>query len=414
VAESLGDVSVTEVGEGRAGLADVLGGIAPPLRRLEGDASGRPRYDAAGLKAAPGWGARAAGPTLVIGDAQLDRREWSALESFAVGSCEPVLQALAEGQEESLALLEPFLDRFDAILWRSFRAGLAKALPEFTAELAPYAEVQSRANFADRRELDTYLCGQASSSYVESFRRCEESPASCRGAPRIFLVGGAKIGFPEPDIELSDACPQLLGRDYVGEIRELALTASRDAARAANPEWSVLAERLGLIAEVHAALEDICLPRRRRFSDEALAEGRRRVQALGAVLGSADHQVRAANWSLEEGSLEIVGMGPVRLLARFENTGLNEEILAQARGLREWAVGASRCRHPSGELPLAVATVEATGDVSFLGYFYEEELLCGDLPPLTGLGGAAEECDMLGLDEGEPQAVKRTVRSSRP
>jgi len=396
------------------GLEVLLAGAALPVKRLDPIPGGRPRYNVGGLKVAPGWSGPRDEATLVIGDAALDRREWSALEAFAVGSCAPVLEGLAAGQEDSLVLLEPFLDRLDAILWRSFRAGLGRSVPVFSAELEPYRELRPQSSFSDARELETYLCGRGYWSYVDSYRGCEGSQESCPGAPRIFLVGGARIGLPEPDVGLSERCPELVGRDYAAEIRALAVNASLDAARNVSLEWSVLAHRLGLFSEVHAALEDICVPRRRRFSDAVIDETRRRAEALGGLLGSSDHEARGARWVLESGSFDVVGIGRVTQLARFAEVGLNREIRAQARGLREWVFAAARCRHPSGELPLAVLAVLA-GKVSFLGYFYEEELVCADLPPLRGRGDAAEECDVLGLDSraAEEAAAPGATAASR-
>ena len=269
--EALVDLSGATIafsGGDEDGLAELLGDAMLPLKRHDPVPGGRPRYNVGAIKVAPGWSGPQDEPMLVIGEAELDRREWNALEAFAVGSCAPVLEALAGGQESSLALLEPFLDRVDAILSRSFQAGLGRALPELRTELEPYRELRPQSSFGDAKELETYLCGQAYWRYVDSYSGCQESPEACPGAPRIFLAGGARIGFPEPDVGLSERCPELVGRDYAADIRELAVTASRDVARNVSPEWSVLADRLGLISEVHAALEDICVPRRRRFAGQ--------------------------------------------------------------------------------------------------------------------------------------------------
>ncbi len=366
-----------------SGLQGFLGGVALPLDRLEQAPYGRPRYSSRGVDHIATPDREAAEAVLVVGEATLDLPRWNALEAFTVGSCAPALRDLAEGQEDSLALLEPFLDRGDAILWRSFRAGLDRELSALREELRPYAELRPQSSFNSEQEFDTYLCGQAYWRYIEIYHRCSQSAESCLGAPRIFLQGGVKIGLPGPDTGSLDHCPQLIGRDYVASVRELAVAASRDAIRGLSAEWSVLADRLGLVSEIYAALEDICEPRRRRFSAAAIAEARRRLRRLAADLGSADHEVRGASWVAASGFFEVTGVGQVAELARFEGVALNQEIRAQARALRESILGMGRCRHPSGELPLVVLALRG-GAVSFLGYFYEEELLCGELPPLGG------------------------------
>ncbi|MCA9663875.1 MAG: hypothetical protein KC486_36455, partial [Myxococcales bacterium] len=195
-----------------------------------------------------------------------------------------------------------------------------------------------------------------------------------------------------------EECGRLLGADYPERIRGLAVAAARDAIRAVSLEWSLLAERLGLLSDVYAALEDICVPRRRRLSEAALRGARGRLCDLGELLSSEDHAPRSAGWVIEDGRLLIAGFGEVRQLARFSDPGLAADIRAQAQGLREAVLRSSRCAQASGELPLAIATVDAAGSVSFLGYFFEEELLCGDLPPLRGEGGPADELGAIPLE----------------
>lgn len=383
VLASLGGAQVSVGGRLQGGVQGFLSGAELPLERLEQAPNGRPRYSSRGVGRIAKPGGEVAEAVLVVGEATLDLQRWNALEAFTVGSCASAFRDLAQGQEDSLALLEPFLDRGDAILWRSFRAGLDRELPALHEELKPYAELRSRSSFNSEQEFDTHLCGQGYWRYIEIYHRCRQSAESCLGAPRIFLQGGLKIGLPGPDTSSLDRCPELIGRDYVALVRELAVAASRDAIRGLRAEWSVLADRLGLVSELYVALEDLCEPRRRRFSVAAIAMARRRLRLLAADLGSADHEVRGASWVTSAGLFEVSGVGQVAELARFEGVALNQEIRAQVRALQESILGMARCRHPSGELPLVVLALR-DGAVSFLGYFYEEELLCGDLPPLGG------------------------------
>ncbi|MEZ4380638.1 MAG: hypothetical protein R3A79_04795 [Nannocystaceae bacterium] len=382
-----------------AALDTVFAGPLPLARSGLGP-SGRPRYSAAGLELDGDWRGQLRGPTVVVGDAALDPGAWSSLQAYAVGSCEPAMRALSEGQERSLALLGPFLDRLDALLWASFRAGLRREIAAMRGELQRFTELRPRSSFADVLSFNTYLCGQAYWRYVDAYARCEASEAACAEGPRALLAGGVKIGLDEPDVALKEECAQLVGVDYPARIREIAAAATRDAIRGVSLEWSLLAERLGLFADAYAALEDICVPRRRRLSDGALAAARGRLCDLGELLGSEDHVPRSAGWVIEGGRLRIAGFGEVYQLARFDDPGLGTDIRAQAQGLREQVLGSSRCAHASGELPLAIAAVGAGGDVRFFGYFFEEELLCGELAPLRGQGGPADELGAIPLVPG--------------
>ena len=398
VLADLGGVQVAEPSRLEGGVGNFLGGVALPLDRLPLARGGRPRYGSTGMGPIAAPGGESGGAALVVGNAMLDLPQWNALEAVTVGSCAPAFRDLAEGQEASLALLEPYFERGDAILWRSFRAGLARELPALRKELEPYAELRPQASFPNEQERDRYLCGQAYWRYIDIYHRCQQSAQSCLGAPRIFLQGSLQIGLPGPDTSSLGSCPELLGRDYVASVRELAEVASRDAIHGLDDRWSVLADRLGIINEVYAVLEDICVPRRRRFSAAAVSEARRRLSQVVRELGSADHEVRAAGWVTSEDYFEIAGVGRVAELARFDGVVLNQEIRAHTRALRESIFDMARCRHPSDEQPLVVLALR-DGAASFLGYFFEEELLCGDLPALRGfdLGDSG--------DSGEPGAL---------
>lgn len=373
----------------RGSMRAAIGGD-PPLRRLGVGVGGRPTYDARAITIDAGWRREHPNVTLVIDDATVDAPSWRALQSFAVGSCAAPMLALAEGQELSLTILGPFLDHADTVLWRAFQGELRRALPALLGEHAGDATPRSRADFADDRAFAAHTCGRAQRAYLEVFAACAAAEAPCPQAPRLLLVDGARVGMTEPALAAADECPALLGRDAAREIRRIGREAAREAAYELSLEWSLLADRLGLLGEVVAVLEDICAPRRRRLAEADLAEARRRLAAIGDGLASPDHAVRDAGWLIEDGELHVPGRGATRQLARFDagRGSINLEILAGARGLREWVLGRSRCRNRQERPPLAALLVDAAGAPALLGYFYEEELVCGDLGPLRSDGPA--------------------------
>ncbi len=258
-------------------------------------------------------------------------------------------------------------------------------MPGFVAELAEYGRARPRAEFADDEGFARHACGVAYREQLRRHEKCGQAIAACPEAPRLVLVGGARIAASEPGAGAGDHCPALVGRDYQAEIRRLGQAAAEAASEALDREWTVLADRLGALTEVHAALEDICTPRRRRFAAAELEQARARLVRIGVALASDERAVGAGRWQLRDEPLLVPGLGPCRELARFEaGAGShNAGIVAEARGLREFVLSRSLCRSGHAATPLA-AVVGAPGvGLRFLGYFYEEELFCGELPPLT-------------------------------
>lgn len=346
---------------------------------------GRPHY-AADLKVQSTW---PKGQVLAIDDAEVEAGAWEALPAVSVGSCEPAMQALAAGQELALAQLGPYLDHADALLWTMYRAELRAFVPGFLAELEDYAQDRPREAFADEQRWAQQQCGRAYRAQVQRHAKCEGAATPCPEAPRLVLVGGARIAAVEAEAGAGEHCPALVGRDYSAELRRLGQSAAEAASAGLSREWTTLADRLGTLTEVHATLEDICTPRRRRFAEADLESARQRLASLGAALASDALELDAGRWQIRDEPLYVPGLGPSRELARFESapTAINAGIVADARALREFVLGHSLCRPARAAAPLALVLAEPAG-ARFFSFFYEEELFCGSLPPL-GLGPAA-------------------------
>lgn len=364
----------------------VAGGV--PLQRAEG--GDRPRYVAQGVKLAPKWNAGgaaagAAAAVLTIDDAAIDEAAWRALPASAVGSCDAPLSALALGQEQSLAQLEPFLDHGDAVLWQVYGAELRTYLPRISEELGEYAELKTRRQFDNNKSWEQYQCGHAYWEYLQNFTACGNEAQSCPSAPRLFLVGGLRIGTPEPSFFIDDKCPSRVGRDYVADLRTLAREAAQVAREHLDRRWVVLADRAGAITELHAALEDICTPRRRRFAEADLAQARARLGRIGDLLGSDDLDNPRGDWHIEDSAFHVPSLGPVQQVARFDagRTSAANKAVGQSRALRQFVLSRGMCRAGYQALPLAAMLIDtAAGKATHVGFFYTEELFCADLPPL--------------------------------
>jgi len=368
-------------GRRSAGLLEVVD-PSPDLkspRRVLGP-QGRPRY-VADLKPHSGW---PKGQVLAIDDAEVEAGAWEALAAVSVGGCEPVIQALAAGQELALVQLGPFLDHADGLLATMYRAELRAFVPGFLAELEGYAQARPREAFVDEEQWAQHQCGRAYREEVERHAKCEQAGGGCPEAPRVVLVGGARIAAVEAGPGAGEQCPALVGRDYSAELRRLGQSAAEAASASLSPGWTMLADRLGTLTEVHATLEDLCTPRRRRFAETDLVEARQRLVDLGAALASDVLEVGSGRWQIRDEPLYVPGLGPTRELARFEvdAAAINTGIVAGARALREFVLGRTRCRPATDAAPLALVLAEPGPGVQFFSFFYEEELFCGTLPPL--------------------------------
>ncbi|MDC0716064.1 hypothetical protein [Nannocystis bainbridge] len=347
--------------------------------------AGRPRYRADGILLQRTWLQRhdpSAISIVSVDAAPIDLTAWKALPAARVGGCEPAIRALAEGQEQGLAQLEGFLNHADALLWRYYSAELAAFVPEIHAELRAFAGAEAPSE-PDARAR--YECGRAYWEYVQPYATCA-SADRCPVAPRVVLsAGGARVAAPEPGLALSERCPMLVGRDYPGELRQLGRDAAEAATAALDRDWSTLADRLGAVAEVHAVLEDICTPRRWRFTGADLLEARSRLASVGDLLASPELAQPQAGWRVEEADLFVPGAGPMHQLARFDPgpAAVNQTIATEARALREFVLSRAQCRAGHDPRPMSVLVADTeTGRARFFGYLYAEELVCGELPPL--------------------------------
>lgn len=340
--------------------------------RRDAAAEGRPRYVATlGLAAAAGSGALVA-----VDDVAVDLTRWQALASSSVGSCEPAMAALADGQEAALARLAPFLDHADAEALRVYRAKLRAAVPGLEKQLAEGTGAQD----------DRGACVRGYQAHLQGYASCvADARASCPGTPQMVLVGGARLVAVDARAAVGERCPALVGRDPAAELRGLADAAAREVSATLDPGWTVLADRLGTLTEVHAALEDVCVPRRRRFAADDLAEARARLARIGVALAS-DELRAGGRWASGGEALTVPGLGPTRVVLRYEAGpgSVNAVIVGEARALREFVLGRGLCKAGHAALPMGVVVGVAGQPAEFFGYFYEEELVCGGLRPLRG------------------------------
>jgi hypothetical protein len=333
-----------------------------------------------------GWAEQGDEAVLVVGAVQIDAPTWRQLSSASVGSCDPLLGAMLEGQAQSLALLEPFLDHADAVLESLYLTELAPVVPQLKEELAEFERERERKDF-DLVGWERYQCGRRYLQYLQPFANCvaENGAAGCASTPRVFLRGSVRIGSVEPNDYIPTDCPRRLDRDYVEALRQPARAAAELAPDQLDVGWLTLAERLATLAELHGALTQLCTPARRRFSAADLDALRTSVAEIGQLFAREEAPPHDARFLINDGNFHVPGLGKVRLLAQYDGgTGsASRELLAAAKKLATFEREHAQCVARPGEALLMAMLIDTrTATPEFIGFFYGEELWCEELGPL--------------------------------
>lgn len=342
---------------------------------------------------------------LVVGPVGVDTPTWRQLATAKVGSCEPLLEQLLAGQRDSLSLLEPFLDHADEVLANAYVAELAAVVPGLREQLAEFEHDRDRRDF-DAQGWARYQCGRRYHQYLQPFASCVAASerlgvgevarlegshgaggvkTPCPTTPRLFLRGAARIGSVEPSDYIPTECPQLLGRDYVEELRAPARAAAEITGDNLDVRWMMLAERLATLAEIYDSLEQLCTAGRRRFADQQLAALRARVIEVGQLYQRDEQPAHDARFLANDANFHVPGIGKVRQLARFDGgTGsASRALIAAARELGKFDRVHAQCVARPGDAPLMAMLIDtARAKPQFLGFFYQEELWCEELGPL--------------------------------
>lgn len=374
---------------GSGGLAEVLREDPPLLPTTP--AGGRTQWalpeqlelDATRLRA---WAEQGDGAVLLVGAVGVEAPIWRQLSSASVGSCAPLLDAMLEGQTQSLAQLEPFLDHADAVLASLYASELASVVPQLQAELAEFTQERPRKDF-DLVGWERYQCGRRYLQYLQPFAWCVEAgpSAHCPSTPRLFLRGSVRIGSVEPSEYVPADCPRRLDRDYIEALREPARAAAEHAADHLDARWLILSERLATLGELHGALAQLCTPARRRFSAQDLELLRRNVAELGPLFTREETPAHDARFLANDGNFHVPGLGKVRMLAQYDGgTGsASRELLAAAKRLAAFERAHAQCVARPGEAPLMAMLIDThAAKPEFIGFFYAEELWCEALGPL--------------------------------
>lgn len=352
------------------------------------DIFGRPNYVWEGVTLDTTWKDHApplsgAEAILVIDDAKIDRRQWQGLPMSSVGSCDAILDAVSTAHRATTDQLAPLLTHADRSLEEAYREVVGRSLPGLVRELAPYEPGRDRVDFGDGPSFEAYKCGVAYREVVDARASCQAGP--CGFAPRLLVHEGVRIGTRGDDVYVPSGCETRYGRDVRADVDAIAAAAATAVAEQLDPRWLELAQRASVLGQLQAQLEADCQPRRRRITPESLDRARDTMSALEAEL-ETPLGASTGQWLAERVKFTMPRMGAVDVLFRHEPGQADasrrgvEHVATLAKTLRQ----GEACRSGATELPVVVLLTDvATSEVRFMSYFYEEELVCGGLAPLS-------------------------------
>ena len=339
-----------------AGVGDVLVGEFEVVRTGEGWSTGS------------SFGVGHDGSVLVLDRAPLSPSRWAATPTVVQGGCEALEADLGALQELGLVALEPFLEGIDDRLYAAYRRALVKAIPQLRRDLQRLSP-RCRAHYALQ---------------IDGLAECGESQSACPSRPRVYLVGGIRLGVPVP--EATKACTDDRGlEEALGAPADLAVASTLADL---DPAGSELADRLGHLTEAYGALQEICTARRWRFDPQDLDVLRREAAGIRRTMAASNAGAESPGWRSIQSAFRVPGTGTVRELARFEAGpgNLGDAVVRVAEGVRDLALERGRCPTPSGELPLVAVLIE-DGRVVFVDFVYDEQPSCGDMGPALEASG---------------------------
>ena len=300
---------------------------------------------------------------------RVDDRKLKELRKQRRGGCRELETTLDGALADAVTFFEPFISRANEELQGAFSKHLAKAVPFWRREIS------SASNRVDPGGEEAN-CLSAYRDYLDEFAPCME--ISCPACPKLGLAtGGVVIGMDiAPRNLVPDRCPSGLMRNYIDEISDLASRAVEEVLPGLGGDWTTELLRYDALKRIDYGIKDFCVPSHRRISKNDLTSAREQLRVLASDLRE---DTPNGEWISASGQDRIGGTGPVEILARIRAKGVDPEENASrfVARLRDF----NRCTQGDERL-LQVALVDVgSSEVVFMGIFFEEQLVCEDMPP---------------------------------
>ena len=303
---------------------------------------------------------------LVVRSVKLDDVYSRSLQEPKTGGCEELDKALVGGLEGAVAYFASFEAGAAQLLGREFSRQLLRAMPFWREELKQTAEIAASGS-------QTARCAMAYDRFLDKYDPCLKGP--CKLGPRVFAVEGL-AGMPDESALIPDVCPAEGMRDYADALRDVGDRAFSETLPLITDAWNGEMLRVEGLRVVRDGMSDICSPRVRRLREDDSAAARRSLDEFLVELGAGVYQ---GTWEHMGGQERIVGVGPVRVLARVKATLADPRV--QAASLIKQMRTLNRCNQGTGRLLQISLVAPKTSEVLYMDIFYEEPLLCEDVPP---------------------------------
>ncbi len=352
-------------------------GEIPYRRTLEAsgvDVLGRPYYLPKDHMLNTEWLSRkkalkGADALMTVRGLSVDDRKLRELRKRRRGGCDELETTLEGAANDAVTFFEPFMSRTNEELHGAFSRHLAKAVPFWRREIS------SASNRVDPGGEEAG-CLAAYRNYLDEFAPCMEG--SCAVSPQLGMAtDGVVIGMDmAPRNLVPDRCPSGLMRNYVGEMSDLASRAIEEVLPGLGDDWTTELLRYSALKRIERGMKDFCAPSHRRISKSDLTSAREQLRVLASDLSEA---TPSGEWISASGRDRIPKTGPVEILARVRAKGSNpeEDVARFVARLRDF----NRCTQGEERL-LQVALVDVgSSEVVFMGIFFEEQLVCEDMPP---------------------------------
>ena len=227
--------------------------------------------------------------------------------------------------------------------------------------------------YAEAHDTQLYHSYQA---LLDDYRPCVSG--TCATGPHLHLVLGGIIGMDDRALTIPRTCPVPGMWDYAEEIDRLARRAVQETLLELDGGWIPELLRYSGLAEIRRGLETYCTPRHRRIVPEDLDGARGQLNTYLSELGGKSY---AGTWEPAQGLERVPGVGPKKVLARIRATGVNpaHDAATIMKNVRD----IDRCDDRRERLFQTILIDVGTSEVTFMGIFFEEELLCDGMPPFS-------------------------------
>ncbi len=304
---------------------------------------------------------------LVVRPIQLSDEYLKELRNEKTGGCDEMEKLLRDGIQQAQKGMADFERRVTEILGKEFSRYLASALPFWRGELLEIAAITDPDSLMMR-------CRDAYDKMLDQFEPCIKK--RCSRSPRLFIEGGGIVGMPDPAPSIPDVCPALGMRNYASEIVDLADRAVVEVLPALDGAWAAELVRFGGLEQGTKYIFDTCAPRHRRVNDTDLVAARKAVVSYFEAL----KQTRfTAMWKSVGGMEHVAGAGPVKVFARAKQSV--GDAGGDATRLQAALKKMSRCSTQGEQVYQASIIDVFSANVVYMGLFFEENLLCDEMPP---------------------------------